>query len=80
MFEERLRVRFQYLTKIQKQIAEFLLNNAEEAAFQSISGLAEALNTSTSNIFRLAKAIGYSGYPELQKRPAKENPAKDISG
>ena len=67
MFEERLRVRFQYLTKIQKQIAEFLLNNAEEAAFQSISGLAEALNTSTSNIFRLAKAIGYSGYPELQK-------------
>jgi len=67
MFEERLRVRFQYLTKIQKQIAEFLLNNAEEAAFQSILGLAEALNTSTSNIFRLAKAIGYSGYPELQK-------------
>ena len=66
MFEERLRVRFQYLTKTQKQIAEFLLNNAEEAAFQSISGLAEALNTSTSNIFRLAKAIGYSGYPELQ--------------
>jgi DNA-binding MurR/RpiR family transcriptional regulator len=67
MFEERLRVRFQYLTKTQKQIAEFLLNNAEEAAFQSISGLAEALNTSTSNIFRLAKAIGYSGYPDLQK-------------
>ena len=66
MFEERLRVRFQYLTKIQKQIAEFLLNNAEEAAFQSISDLAGALHTSTSNIFRLAKAIGYSGYPELQ--------------
>lgn len=67
MFEERLRVQYQSLTKTQRKIADFLLHNAEEAAFHSISGLAEALHTSTSNIFRLAKAIGYSGYPELQR-------------
>jgi DNA-binding MurR/RpiR family transcriptional regulator len=66
MLEERLRACFPNLTKTQKRIGEFLLNHAEEAAFDSILDLAEALNTSTSNIFRLVKAIGYSGYPELQ--------------
>jgi DNA-binding MurR/RpiR family transcriptional regulator len=66
MLEERLRTCFQHLTKTQKRIGEFLLNHAEEVAFYSILDLAEALNTSPSNIFRLAKAIGYDGYPELQ--------------
>jgi DNA-binding MurR/RpiR family transcriptional regulator len=66
MFAERLRTCFQHLTKTQKRIGEFLLNNAEEAAFYSTLDLAKALNTSTSNIFRFAKAIGYKGYPELQ--------------
>lgn len=66
MFEERVRTRYQFLTKNQKKIAEFLLSRGAEAAFLSLSDLAGIMKTSTSNVFRFAKSIGYEGYPDLQ--------------
>lgn len=66
MFDENLRKNYQYLTKKQRLIADYLLANSQDAVFLSISEMARVLETSASNIFRFAKSIGYKGYPALQ--------------
>ncbi|MBI5969217.1 MAG: MurR/RpiR family transcriptional regulator [Deltaproteobacteria bacterium] len=67
MLEDRLRKRYQFLTKAQKKVAEFFLAQGEDAAFLSISDLAHQVKTSESTIVRFARSIGYKGYPDLQK-------------
>jgi len=67
MLKDRLRKRYQFLTKAQKKVAEFFLAQGEEAAFLSISHLAHQVKTSEATILRFARAIGYRGYLELQR-------------
>jgi DNA-binding MurR/RpiR family transcriptional regulator len=55
------------LTGQQKKIAEQLLSLGHEAAFFTISQLARQFRTSESAIVRFARALGYGGYPALQK-------------
>jgi DNA-binding MurR/RpiR family transcriptional regulator len=67
MLEERLRKKYPHLTKSQKKVANFFLNQGEEAAFLSISDLARLVHASESTIIRFSRAAGYQGYPGLQK-------------
>lgn len=49
----------------QEALAE-LLTRPEQAAFQSINQLAEALNISPSTLTRMATSMGYDGFNDLQ--------------
>ncbi len=58
---------FHKLSKGQKIIADYIINNYDKAAFMTAANLGEVLNISESTIVRFANSLGYSGYRELQK-------------
>ena len=67
MLGQRIQKRFQALTDQQKRIAKQFLSTGHEAAFFTISQLARQFKTSESTIVRFARALGYKGYPDLNK-------------
>jgi len=58
---------FPRLSKGQKLIAEYIINNYEKAAFMTASKLGNKVGVSESTVVRFANALGYDGYPKLQK-------------
>lgn len=58
---------FHKLSKGQRIIADYIINNYDKAAFMTAASLGEVLNISESTIVRFANSIGYTGYKELQK-------------
>lgn len=63
----RIQQRFKKLSKGQKRIAEYILNNYDKVAFMTASTLGEAVDVSESTVVRFANALGYGGYPKLQR-------------
>ena len=55
------------LSKGQKRIAEYILENYNKVAFMTASTLGEIVGVSESTVVRFANALGYDGYPKLQK-------------
>ncbi len=58
---------FNSLSKGQKLIAEFIINNYDKAAFMTAATLGQNVNVSESTVVRFANTLGYEGYRELQK-------------
>ncbi len=58
---------FNSLSKGQKLIAEYIINNYDKAAFMTAAALGETVNVSESTVVRFANTLGYTGYRELQK-------------
>ncbi|HSH35134.1 MurR/RpiR family transcriptional regulator [Schnuerera sp.] len=58
---------FNRLSKGQKLIAKFIMNNYDKAAFMTAASLGETVGVSESTVVRFANTLGYSGYRELQK-------------
>ncbi|MCT4618729.1 MAG: MurR/RpiR family transcriptional regulator [Marinisporobacter sp.] len=58
---------FSRLSKGQKLIAQFITNNYDKAAFMTASKLGNRVGVSESTVVRFANALGYDGYPQLQK-------------
>lgn len=58
---------FKSLSKGQKQIASFILDNYDKAAFITASKMGRIVGVSESTVVRFAYTMGYDGYPELQK-------------
>jgi len=54
------------LSKGHKKIADFILDNTEEATFMTAAELGKTLEISESTVVRFADKIGVGGYPELQ--------------
>ncbi|HCU3059381.1 TPA: MurR/RpiR family transcriptional regulator [Clostridioides difficile] len=63
-----LNIQSQYtrLSKGQKLIAQYILNNYDKVAFMTACKLGETVGVSESTVVRFANALGYSGYPKLQ--------------
>lgn len=59
--------RFSKLSKGQKLIAEYILNNYDKAAFMTAAKLGVAVGVSESTVVRFANELSFSGYPKLQK-------------
>ncbi len=59
---------FHMLSKGQKIIAQYIMNNYDKAAFMTAAKLGEKVGVSESTVVRFANAIGYIGYPQLQKQ------------
>jgi len=52
----------------QRRIAQYLIENITEAAFLSITDLAERVGVSQPSVTRFASAMGFSGYPALREK------------
>ncbi|MEU9994645.1 MurR/RpiR family transcriptional regulator [Streptomyces sp. NPDC050848] len=50
----------------QRRIAQFLIDHLTEAAFLSITELAERVGVSQPSVTRFASSLGFSGYPALR--------------
>lgn len=55
------------LSKGHKRIAEFVVTQFDKAAYMTAYRLGEEVGVSESTVVRFAVALGYDGYPELQK-------------
>ncbi|WP_181139660.1 MurR/RpiR family transcriptional regulator [Streptomyces sp. Ru71] len=74
----------------QRRIAQYLIEHITEAAFLSITDLADRVGVSQPSVTRFAGAVGFSGYPALRERlqaialgtlaggPAEDNRANEL--
>ena len=58
---------FKDLTKSEKQIANYLRKNQDEAAFLSAAELADHLGLSEATIVRFARTVGFESYPAMRE-------------
>ena len=63
----RLNKNYKTLSKGQKQLAAYITENYDRAAFITASKMGRIVGVSGSTVVRFAYALGYDGYPELQK-------------
>ncbi len=54
------------LTKSEKQIANYLRQNQDEAAFLSAGEIAERLELSEATVVRFARTLGFESYPAMR--------------
>ena len=55
------------LSKSHRRIAECIVSHYDKAAFMTASRLGEYVGVSESTVVRFASAMGYEGYPQLQR-------------
>ncbi|RKD27705.1 transcriptional regulator, RpiR family [Caminicella sporogenes DSM 14501] len=63
----RIQLNYKKLSKGQRLIADYIINNYDKVAFMTASKLGEKVGVSESTVVRFATALGYGGYPKLQK-------------
>lgn len=59
--------KFPQLSKGQKLIGQYIIENYDKAAFMTASKLASKVGVSESTVVRFANTLGFDGYPQLQK-------------
>lgn len=64
---QRLNQSGKKLSKSHRRIAECIVSHYDKAAFMTASRLGEYVGVSESTVVRFASALGYEGYPQLQK-------------
>lgn len=55
------------LTKKEKLVAEFIMDNISECCLLTSTDIAERLSISHSSVVRFARSLGFSGYSDFQK-------------
>ena len=74
--------RFDEFSRSQKDVARYIVDHLDEAAFQTAEELARRASTSSSTVVRFSQALGFEGYPELQQAAIEEyrNRAQEENG
>ena len=67
-----IRERFEEFSRSQKDVARYIVDHLEEAAFQTAEELARRADTSSSTVVRFSQALGFDGFPELQEAARDE--------
>jgi DNA-binding MurR/RpiR family transcriptional regulator len=63
---ERIRARFETLTRAERQLANAVLGQYPVLGLGSITAVAEASGVSTPTVVRMARKLGFDGFPQLQ--------------
>lgn len=63
---ERMRADFAELTRAERQLANAMLANYPVLGLDSITAVAQASGVSTPTVVRMAKKLGFAGFPEMQ--------------
>jgi DNA-binding MurR/RpiR family transcriptional regulator len=61
-----IKARFDEFSRSQKDVAQYIVDHLDEAAFQTAEELARRASTSSSTVVRFSQALGFEGFPELQ--------------
>jgi DNA-binding MurR/RpiR family transcriptional regulator len=64
--------RFDEFSRSQKDVAQYIVDHLDEAAFQTAEELARRASTSSSTVVRFSQALGFEGFPELQQAARDE--------
>ena len=67
-----IKTRFDEFSRSQKDVAQYIVDHLDEAAFQTAEELARRANTSSSTVVRFSQALGFEGFPELQQAARDE--------
>lgn len=63
----RINEKYGSLSKGQKRLAAYIIDNYDKAVFLTAARLGEIVGVSESTVVRFATHLGYKGYPEFQK-------------
>ncbi|MFV2093329.1 MAG: MurR/RpiR family transcriptional regulator, partial [Hyphomicrobiales bacterium] len=63
---ERIRAKFENLTRAERQLANAILATYPVSGLGSITVVAKSSDVSTPTVVRMAKKLGFKGFPELQ--------------
>jgi DNA-binding MurR/RpiR family transcriptional regulator len=72
--------RFDEFSRSQKDVARYIVDHLDEAAFLTAEELARRASTSSSTVVRFSQALGFDGYPELQQAAIEEYRTAAVSG
>src|ERR1700749_2696924 len=75
-----IRARFDEFSRSQKDVAQYIVDHLDEAAFQTAEELARRANTSSSTVVRFSQALGFEGFPELQQAARDEYRRRPAGG
>ena len=64
--------RFEDFSRSQKDVARYIVDHLDEAAFLTAEELARRASTSSSTVVRFSQSLGFEGYPELQQAAIEE--------
>jgi len=64
---DRLNQSGRRLSKGHRKIAQYIVEHYDKAVFMTASRLGESVGVSESTVVRFASAMGYDGYPQLQR-------------
>lgn len=67
------------LTKTQKMIARYVLDNSADACFMTSTEIALKLGVSESSVIRFSRSLGYDGFMDFQKNLRKDYQDKVLS-
>lgn len=65
-FSQLISENYNKLTKSEKNIADFMRQNQDEAAFLSAGEIALRLNLSEATMVRFARTLGFNSYPAMR--------------
>lgn len=65
--QDKIQQNYSNLTRNQRALSHFILENTEEVAFLSSALLARRVRVSDATVTRFCTALGYSGYLDFQK-------------
>ena len=63
---ERIRSKFERLTRAERQLANAIMENYPVSGLGSITIIAQASDVSTPTVVRMAKKLGFAGFPQMQ--------------
>ncbi len=66
-FIRKIQQSFQRLSKGQRLIAQYIMDNYDKAAFMTAAKLGEKVGVSESTVVRFANVLDFEGYPQMQK-------------
>ncbi|MEM7259446.1 MAG: MurR/RpiR family transcriptional regulator, partial [Pseudomonadota bacterium] len=69
---EQLREHSDRLTRLERQLADVILQNYPVSGLGSITSLAQTADVSTPTVARLVQKLGFDGYPDFQRALRKE--------
>ncbi|MGG7644267.1 MurR/RpiR family transcriptional regulator [Rhodovulum sp. YNF3179] len=72
LVKEMIQDEMETLTRSERQLANILLQDYPVAGLQSITRLAQAAGVSTPTVIRMARKLGFEGFPDLQERLREE--------
>jgi DNA-binding MurR/RpiR family transcriptional regulator len=75
-----IRARFDEFSRSQKDVAQYIVDHLDEAAFQTAEELARRASTSSSTVVRFSQALGFDGFPELQQAARDEYRRRPATG